>query len=214
MAGANPITAAPTVATIQRQTAASVVATPPAPQPVRDDTTLPIISGVGQTAEDAKLRATVRVDGPFVTHQTTMMLARTASHGMNEPVQLGSMVLVKPSQLQVSRTAERTGQEITGTSVPASTRPANVSRGDTPLVLSSAPASAASLIARQEMVSTPGATTTPAVEQPAASQAPLLNTAASSSAGRVADVDGLVEKTLHRLMRQLAVESERRGWAR
>ena len=214
MVRAHPVSASTAVTTIQRQAAARGDAVPLAQQSARDDITLPIVSGAGQTAKDVTSRATVRLDGTALTHQTTMMLARIATQGTNKPVQPGSMVLVRPTHPQASRAAERSRQEITVTSVPASTRPANLSRGDTPLVLSRAPASAASLIARQEMASMPGVTAPAASEQPATSPAPLPNTTTRPGAGRVADVDELVERTLHRLMRQLAVETERRGWVR
>ena len=79
MARANPISAAPTVATIQRQAATGDVAAPPALQSARDDTTLPVVSGAGQTTDDASSRATVRLDATTFTHQPTSMLARTAS---------------------------------------------------------------------------------------------------------------------------------------
>jgi hypothetical protein len=91
------------------------------------------------------------------------------------------------------------------------TRPADGhDRSDTPLVLSPPTTRPASLLARQELTSPPTSSTpTTSVSrpmEPAPASAPRV--------GKETDVDELVDKVLHRLMRRLAVEGERRGWPR
>jgi len=211
---ADPLSASPAFTTIQRQIVASVAPEPMVLPPALGKTTLPITAGVEQPAHTASSRTIVRVDRVGLADPATMLLARTVAQGKNESLSSGATVRITPDRLRLSRMAEPGGRDRPALSVSLSARPVDVSSAHTPLVLSRVSASATSMIAQQETASALSAAAPPAGEPTAASPAPSPAATPGADAGQALDPDELVEKTLHRLMRHLAVEGERRGWTR
>lgn len=184
---------------IQRRPALEAVPEAPALPGFAGEMSLLVAASVEQPTQTTGPRLSVHVERVSPPAPAATSLARAAAHGRTESVWPGSTVFVSPNQMRLSRSVESGGRSSQSLAVP--------------LVLSHMPAGPELSIARQATASTPGGAAPPPGEPPAPS--PVAPTAApSTGAGQPADADELVERVLHRLMRHLAVETERRGLAR
>lgn len=112
-----------------------------------------------------------------------------------------------PGAQRLARVTEQAGPNLTRATAPVLARLTDVSRDETPFVLSVAPV----VIARQATTASPSGSTITAGDQSSGVPVSSAPTAPVTHGHNEIDMDELVEKALRQLAQRLAIEGERRG---